>query len=128
MRKVNKSTNRYQDYSDRTQRYMFAIYKALKEKYESINDEWIGSLDLIATDYETIIQCEQQLKETGLLIANKYGNLDRNPLIKVENDAQIQLLKLIREFGLTPSSAKIIKKDDEPKDETDDELMELING
>lgn len=128
MRKVNRSTNRYSDYSDRTQRFMFAIYKSLKEKYGEIQDEWVGSLDLIASDYECILECEQQLKETGLLISNKYGSLDRNPLIKVSNDAQIQLLKLIREFGLTPSSAKIIKKDDDVKDENDTEMEELING
>lgn len=52
----------------------------------------------------------------------KNGAFTKNPLIKVQLDAQIQITKFLTEFGLTPKAqTKINLNNDE-----DDELKELL--
>lgn len=106
----------YKEYSTEVQNYMWAVHSYLQKKFGSINDEWVMSLMMLADNLEMFIQCRKQIKETGLLITNRFGVLEKNSLIKVQNDAQIQIVKLLNEFALTPKSAEKI----ETKEEDDD--------
>lgn len=103
----------YKEYSTEVQNYMWAVHSYLQKKFRSINDEWVMSLMMLADNLEMFIQCRKQIKETGLLITNRFGVLEKNPLIKVQNDSQIQIVKLLNEFALTPKSAEKIKEVDE---------------
>ena len=40
------------------------------------------------------------------MIQNRFGGFDKNPLLKVQTDAQIQIIKLVNEFGISPKSIK----------------------
>lgn len=106
----------YKDYSTEVQNYMWAVHSYLQKKFGSINDEWVMSLMMLADNLEMFIQCRKQIKETGLLITNRFGVLEKNSLIKVQNDAQIQIVKLLNEFALTPKSSEKITKEVEEED------------
>lgn len=106
----------YKEYSIEVQNYMWTVHSYLNKKFGSINDEWIMSLMMLADNLEMFVQCRKQIKETGLMITNRFNVLEKNPLIKVQNDAQIQIVKLLNEFALTPKSAEKI----ETKEEDDD--------
>lgn len=108
----------YKDYSTEVQNYMWAVHSYLQKKFGSINDEWVMSLMMLADNLEMFIQCRKQIKETGLLITNRFGVLEKNSLIKVQNDAQIQIVKLLNEFALTPKSAEKITKEVEEDDDS----------
>lgn len=112
----------YKDYSTEVQNYMWAVHSYLQKKFGTINDEWIMTLMMLADNLEMFIQCRKQIKETGLLITNRFGVLEKNSLIKVQNDAQIQIVKLLNEFALTPKSAEKI----ETKEEDDDSPLSLF--
>lgn len=112
----------YKDYSVSTQKYLTSVEKYLKAKYGAVNEEWEQPLMMLATNVEMFNQCKESIKNDGLMLVAKNGAYTKNPLIKVQLDAQIQITKLLQEFGLTPrAQAKInIVSDD------DDELKDLL--
>lgn len=110
------------DYSISTVKYLNAVRKYLKEKYGKVNSEWEQVLEILADNVELYQQCKTSIKNDGLLLVAKNGAYTKNPLIKVQLDAQIQITKLLTEFGLTPKAAAKINL---PSDD-EDELKELL--
>ena len=110
------------DYSTSTLKYITSVKKFLKEKYGRVNSEWETVLEILADNVELYFNCRDSIKENGLMLLAKNGSMTRNPLIKTMMDAQIQVSKLLTEFGLTPkAAAKINLVGDD-----DDELKELL--
>ena len=83
---------------------MYVIHKFLNKKFGNINDEWIPSLSMLADNLHIFNLCKEQIRKDGLLITDRFNVLTKHPLIKVQNDAQIQIVKLLNEFGLSPKS------------------------
>ncbi len=110
------------EYSTQTAKYLKAVKKFIKEKYGKINDEWQQPLEILADNYEIYQQCKESIANDGLMLMAKNGCYTKNPLIKVQLDAQIQITKFLTEFGLTPKAqSKINLANDD-----DDELKELL--
>lgn len=65
----------------------------------------------------------------GALVFDRAGKPQRHPLIKVAADAQIQVLKLLQEFGLTPKSRERIKALQSGGEEVDplQEFLSMVN-
>ena len=84
-------------------------------------------MQLLATNYDIFIQSKQQVKKDGLMITNRFGGLEKHPLLKQITDSNIQCLKLIQEFGLSPKALGKIK-DTDSDDEEKDVIRGLING
>lgn len=110
------------DYSTTTIKYLTAVRKYLKEKYGKVNTEWEVALQLLSDKVELYQQCKDFIKENGLVMTAKNGSPTKCPLIKVMFDSEIQITKLLSEFGLTPRSAAKINL----ANEDDDELKELL--
>jgi len=49
-------------------------------------------------------QAEEDLADSGLLLKNTGGNVIQNPLVGIANQAQRDMVKILVEFGMTPSS------------------------
>lgn len=110
------------EYSIATNKYLSAVKKYLKETYGKVNTEWEQPLEILADNVELYQQCKDSIKKDGLMMVAKNGAYTKNPLIKVQLDAQIQITKFLSEFGLTPKAqSKINLVNDE-----DDELKELL--
>lgn len=54
--------------------------------------------------YSTMIEAQTKLTETGLLMKTGTGFIMQNPLVSIVRQNSDAVLKLLREFGLTPSS------------------------
>lgn len=125
-KKVNTQSKKlYTEYSEDIQNYMYVIHSFLQKKFGNINCEWIPSLFMLADNLHIFNLCKEQIKKDGIMITDRFGVLVKHPLIKVQNDAQIQIVKLLNEFGLTPKSVGKLKQVDE---ENDDLLESLMNG
>ena len=122
---ARKRTNRYTLYSNETQSFMLNVDKFLIDKYGIIKPHWEGQLDLLASNYELFIMAKNKLKEDGLMVVNRFGNLDKHPLLAQIKDSNIQCCKLINEFGLSPKADSKIKS--ESNDDAD-YLDSLMNG
>lgn len=106
-----------------TQQHINSVKKFLIEKYTNINDEWLLSLQMLENNLSIFFQCKEQIKKDGLMILNRFGVYEKHPLLKVQVDAQIQIIKLLNEFGLTPKSSAKLRT--EESDESDDFIKAL---
>lgn len=120
-----KKASKYSDYSETTQQFMGSVEKFIKKKYGKIEQHWEGQLMLLATNYELFNQAKDEVKKEGMLITNRFGAMEKNPLLRVITDANIQCIKLISEFGLSPKAAGKIKETE--ADDTDI-IKDLLNG
>ena len=100
-----------------------ALAKRLEEKYGKIESHWCGQLDLLAANYELFIMAKNKVQEDGMMIPNRFGSLDKHPLLAQIKDSNIQCVKLINEFGLSPKSNSKIKAESSDDAEYLDSLM-----
>lgn len=94
---------------DEVQEYMQTTVDYLKEKYGEVKKEWYGALDMLATQYLIYLKCKETILKEGVMVMNARGVTDKHPLLKQLTDSQIQIVKLINEFGLSPKSHARIK-------------------
>lgn len=95
---------------DKAKKFMKELLDVLEDK--SINTALDkAAISLIAHTYDNYIKATEMLEHDGLTIY-QYSAAGRNvkahPAVKIQLDAQIQLTKLLVEFGLTPKSRKDI--------------------
>lgn len=118
----NTLAKKYVNYSSQTQKFMIEVEAFLRKKYTELQPHWEGQLQLLATNYDLFIKAKGQVNEDGLLVQNRMGGWDKHPLLATIKDSNIQVIKLINEFGLSPSSNGKIKE------KSDDNDFDLING
>lgn len=107
--------------------YMKDVINKLKKDNQKIDDVWSAGLYLIASNYDTIISTSKKINEDGMLIKDRFGSLIQHPLIKIKNDAQIQLQKLLIEFLLTKKS-EIKNNDSSTENDDESPLMNFVNS
>ena len=94
--------------SEGARKFMFRLLRTLEEKnIDSKLDE--AAIMLIANTYDTYLKATEILNREGLVVAvitNAGSNPKAHPAVKIQNDAQSQLTRLLVEFGLTPKSRK----------------------
>ena len=116
--------SKYSEYGKETQQFMCAVEKHLMDKFGQINNEWEGILSMLATQYELFNQCKEQIKKDGLMVTDRFNAPVKHPLLKVMTDSQIQIVKLVSEFGLSPKSLKGLNI----QDNNDDEFLKSLTG
>lgn len=115
--KANEADKIYSMYDKEVQVTMKYIHSYLIKKYKRISNEWLGPLSMLADNYNIFFKCRNAIKSDGLMILDRFNVLVKHPLIKVQNDAQIQIVKLLNEFGLTvKAAAKLNDVDEEDED------------
>lgn len=121
-----KENTPFAEYSQQTQTQMKNIINYLTEKYKTIQMEWYTALYMLGDNIELFNQCKQQIKNDGIcIVINNVPN--KHPLLKVQTDSQIQIMKILQQFGLTPySSSKIKTFEDE--DNSENFINTLCNG
>jgi phage terminase small subunit len=107
----------YKKYSKEVRNYMKNLLNSLTAQYGAVPDEWRVSLDLIAFNYNTILLCQKDIEQNGLRNGEK-----RNPALTTLNNAQLYLMKLLHDFGLTVY-AKSKLKDMDTSDAVLDDLL-----
>jgi|GEM_PF-305360 len=117
------------DLEKETQDYIYAVNKFLRKKNNgTIADEWLGAIEMLTQNYDMFIKCRDQIKKDGLMIDDRFGGITKHPLIKVQQDAQIQCVKLINEFGLSLKSNLKLSVEDTDDKEEDSPLMNFVKN
>ena len=109
-------------YTSNTQLYIKNVEDFLKDKYGEIKPSWIGLLDSLAFQYDLYQLSKVGIVENGLVTQTNRG-MAANPCIKILNDANIQVQKLVNALGISPMAESKLKV--EAADDTDDFLNEL---
>lgn len=81
-------------------------------------------------NYSTWKQASLLVQEKGLLIKTTNGNIIQSPALGIANVAGREVMKALKEFGMTPSSrARLVPDNDEEKESTlEEQLFRLVNG
>lgn len=106
--KNNNAENRY-TIENEVNDYMEIVIRYLKDRYGEVKREWYGALDMLSTQYLIYLKCREKVLTEGVTVVNPRGGFDKHPLLKQITDSQIQIVKLINEFGLSPKSEARIK-------------------
>jgi P27 family predicted phage terminase small subunit len=68
--------------------------------------------------WSTLVGAQTKLKESGLLLKTPSGYVQQSPLLGIVNNCTDTVIKLSREFGLTPSSRSRLEVTPEPRPES----------
>jgi len=109
--------NKYADYRPETQAFLNAVEKHLINNFKEIKPHWNAILNMLATQYDIFFECRERIKKDGIMVRNRFGTIDKNPLLKVQNDAQIQIVKLVEQFGLSPKAIKNLPTEEDSPDD-----------
>ena len=109
-------------YTKNTQIYIKNVENYLKEKHGEIKPQWIGLLDSLAFQYNLYQLSKVGIEENGLVTQTNRG-IAPNPCIKIFNDANIQVQKLVNALEISPMAESKLKI--ETADDTDDFLTAL---
>lgn len=71
--------NKYSEYREETQQFMTSVEKYLKQKYGKIESQWVGQLNMLATNYDLFILAKERVAQDGLMIPNRFGTLEKHP-------------------------------------------------
>lgn len=102
--------------------YMEKLYKKLDTQYGEVKEEWRVSLDMIAFNYNLIVDCQKDILLNGIDKEDSRGRLARNPAISTMNISQNALMKLLNSFGLNLMSKGKLKNTGDEDDGLDDLL------
>lgn len=83
--------------------FITSIREYINKKFGDVK-EWELPIYLLENNVELFLKSQEEIKKLGLSVLDRNGNVKPNPFIKVANDAQIQILKLLTQFGLTAYS------------------------
>jgi len=73
-----------------------------------------SALMLLSQSWAEMMQAEKHIEQNGTVIKLPNGYPGPNPFCKTRNEARAVVLKLLREFGMTPASrAKMIAMETE---------------
>lgn len=117
-------------WNKKTRDFIRAIIDTIIDNKGEILPEYGAQIDLIAINYEIILDADKDMKKNGMFITNRFGDKIANPAIKVLNDAQIQLQKLLNEFNLTKKSRIKLSGGDEGGDDnyTHPAILNAVNN
>ena len=102
---------RYKDFSPKVQEWMDSVIKTLKNECgEDLPAAYIMQLDLLADNAEYYYQAKQCIRQNGILITGRQGDLVKNPAIAIVNNTQLFIAKLLSQFVLTRNSKARLKE------------------
>ncbi len=101
---------------------MRQITSQLKELglYEGADD---GGLTMICMSYDAMLAAHEEMRETGMFSSNKMDMSVPSAAFSVVMQTQTQLIKLLREYGLTSKARASLKRLEEISGEEESGLL-----
>lgn len=126
MKKKKKILNLPTNLKSESINYVTKVVEFLKKnnQYDEIDEL---AMNLIAFNYSLFLSAIEEIEENGITSKGSRGNSIQNPSIKVANDAQVQLMKLMEKYGMTSKDRKKLFQNDSEIDE-ESPLMQFIQN
>lgn len=112
-------------YSKETHSFVNEVISYLKEE-DLIKTVDSASLNILCYYYEVFTEVSNRIIKDGYLVEKQNGDVVENPLAKKLNDIEIQLFKILQEYGLTPLSRKKLKIEADKQE--DSPLAKFLNN
>lgn len=89
-----------------------------------ISDLDVMGLAAYCNAYATWLEAIKKIKETGMLVRSPNGYAMPSPYLKIQRDAQSEMMSWLKEFGMTPAARARVSGDGSGEEE-DDPFMAL---
>lgn len=89
-----------------------------------LSDLDVSALAGYCTAYDTWVTALGQIKKSGMLIQTPNGYFQPSPYIKISRDAQDEMMRWLKEFGMTPAARSRVSAPEQADE--DDPLDNLI--
>lgn len=80
-----------------------------------MSDVHSTALVMLVDSIALYVEAKQAMHGAGLTIETDKGNVIQHPLVGVRNKAWEQVMKALREFGMTPSAISNVRAPDKPQ-------------
>lgn len=104
------------DVSEPTKRFMKQVVGMLKE-LELIKGADEGALNILCYMYDNFLKAQEDIKENGILIETSRRK-SVNPSVNVSGMCATQIIKLLREFGLSAKARASLNRMEESEEES----------
>lgn len=85
----------------------------------------LPAFQIMAYNYQTIVECTEVLRKQGKWIIDDKGNTKENPALVTMNKAEKIYLNIAASFGCTPSARNTIKVDKDKEPENPDPQIQI---
>jgi P27 family predicted phage terminase small subunit len=86
-------------------------------RLDLISDLDVMALAAYCNAFATWVSAMKNIREHGTLVRSPNGYAMPSPYIKIQRDAQDEMLKWLREFGMTPAARTRVLSDDSDSDD-----------
>lgn len=107
---MNSLISRYKNYDKRTQEWMTKMIKDLSDDIGTIPESYVIQLDLIADAFNLYTQATDNIRQNGIMIQGRSGEMVKNPVIPLLNSTQLFISKLLGSFAMTRTSKARLSK------------------
>ena len=111
--------------------YIAGVRRYLRKEYKKVKPEWEATIGTLQYNMEMEARIKDKLQEDGLMIKDRYGNMNKHPLLPILNSFQVQILKCINELGISPKAAlkneALAKKNETPKEDDEPNFLQQLN-
>lgn len=107
---MTEAKKRYKDYNPKTIEYMAILWESIVKEYGKLDDAYLLSFDMIADNYDILIQARDDIRAHGLRQVDSKSRESKNDSIQIFNTAQSNISKLINQFGKTIMAKSKIKQ------------------
>lgn len=107
---------RYKDKNEKIQEYMNMLTATLEEKYQTIPESFVVSLDLLAFNLEVLFDSMKEMKEKGMTETDKYRGEKKSTGLQSFFNAQNYITKILAQFGFTPAAKSKIRENTDKAD------------
>lgn len=89
---------------DKRARQEWAVLCPILQRMRVLTEADYMALANLCQEWSTMVQCQAQINDIGMLVEGPNGQPIQNPLMRTVKDCMANITMLGREFGLTPSS------------------------
>lgn len=90
-----------------------AIKEFLIKRYGEVAPEWYLQISLLKTNLEMKAAIDASIKEDGILVEDRFGHPQKNPLLKTSLELQVQIMRCIEQLGISPKAQGHLKTIDD---------------
>ncbi len=99
------------DYLVGDELWCFMDTAKMLSKMHVMTDADVDALSVYAVNFARWKEATAKIRESSMVVKSQKGTPMQNPYLKIANVAQRECLRILAEFGLTPSSRTRVRKD-----------------
>lgn len=104
------------------------VIRQMLEKNGLLNDADEMNLQMLAEEFQVYNMCLQEIEEKGITMLDRVGGLKINPAASMRNRSANTILQILKEFGISTKSRKLLLMKDIDTEHEETPLSQYIKS